>query len=117
FPEHSLNPDPARCDVRHICGTSTQKDRHYNTPRTWFAQRYLSPNASLGQRPEDSEMPFIRKAEFKIANEDIQYVLKSHFNETPYDPMGDAPERKTYRAISSSRTAESHILQVRNQIA
>lgn len=64
------------------------KDRHYNTPRTWFAQRYLSPNASLGQRPEDSEMPFIRKAEFKIANEGIQYVLKSHFNETPYDPMG-----------------------------
>lgn len=59
-------------------------------------------------------MPFIRKVEFKIANEDIQYVLKSHFNETPYDPMGDAPESKTYRAISLSRTAQSHILQVRN---
>ena len=28
--------------------------------------------------------------------------------------MGDAPERKTYRAISLSRTAQSHILQVRN---
>ena len=112
--EHQLNPDHDRWDFRHIFGTSTQKDRHYNTPRTWFAQRYLSPNASLGQRPEDSEMPFIRKAEFKIANEDIQYVLKSHFNETPYDPMGDAPERKTYRAISLSRTAQSHILQVRN---
>ena len=64
--------------------------------------------------PEDSEMPFIRKAEFKISNEDIQYVLKSHFNETPYDPMGDSPENKTYRAISLSRTAQSHILQVRN---
>ncbi len=112
--EHQLNPDHDRWDFRHIFGTSTQKDRHYNTPRTWFAQRYLSPNASLGQRPEDSEMPFIRKAEFKIANEDIQYVLKSHFNETPYDPMGDALERKTYRAISLSRTAQSHILQVRD---
>lgn len=112
--QHDLNPDFDRWDFRHIFGTSTQKDRHYNTPRTWFAQRYLSPKASQGQQPEDAEMPFIRKAEFKIANEDIQYVLKSHFNETPYDPMSDSPENKTYRAISLSRTAQSHILQVRN---
>ena len=112
--EHQLNPDENRWDFRHIFGTSTQKDRHYNTPRTWFAQRYLSPKASQGQTPEDDEMPFIRKAEFKISHEDIQYVLKSHFNETPYDPMGNSPENKTYRAISLSRTAQSHILQVRN---
>lgn len=112
--DHQLNPDENRWDFRHIFGTSTQKDRHYNTPRTWFAQRYLSPKAAQGQTPEDGEMPFIRKAEFKISPEDIQYVLKSHFNETPYDPMGDSPERKTYRAISLSRTAQSHILQVRD---
>lgn len=113
--DHQLNPDLERWNFRRIFGTSTQKDRHYNTPRTWFAQRYLSPQASKGQEPEDGDMPFIRKAEFKIAVEDIQYVLKSHFNETKYDPMGNTPESKTYRAISLSRTAESHILQLRNQ--
>lgn len=113
--EHELNPDlDGRWDFRHIFGTNTKKDHHYNTPRTWFAQRYLSPKAAAGQTPEDPDMPFIRKAEFKISNEDIQYVLKSHFNETPYDPMSDSPESKKYRAISLSRTAQSHILQVRN---
>lgn len=112
--QHQLNPDDDKWNFRHIFGTSTQKDRHYNTPRTWFAQRYLSPVAAKGQEPEDNDMPFIRKAEFKIAVEDVQYVLKSHFNETKYDPMGTAPERKTYRAISLSRTAESHILQLRD---
>ena len=33
-------------------------------------------------------MPFIRKPDHKISVEDIQYVLKSHYNETPYDPLG-----------------------------
>ncbi|MGQ5708688.1 C69 family dipeptidase [Lactobacillus sp. PSON] len=112
--KHQLNPDENRWDFRHIFGTKTKKDHHYNTPRTWFAQRYLSPKAAKDQMPEDDEMPFIRKAEFKISFEDIQYILKSHFNETPYDPMSDSPQNKTYRAISLSRTAQSHILQVRN---
>lgn len=60
-------------------------------------------------------MPFIRKANRKISIEDIQYVLKSHFNETQFDPLGSGSEhdRKTYRAISLSRTANSHILQMR----
>ncbi|MDE3750822.1 C69 family dipeptidase [Pediococcus pentosaceus] len=112
--EHHLNPDRDRWNFRHIFGTDTEKDHHYNTPRVWFAQRYLNPE--IDQDPESPELPFIRKASRKIAVEDIQYILKSHYNETKYDPLGSGSEhdRKTYRAISLSRTANSHILQMRD---
>lgn len=117
--EHGLNPDTDRWDFRHIFGTVSQFDHHYNTPRVWFAQRYLSPKAAAGQTPEDDEMPFIRKAERKIAVEDIQYILKSHYNETPYDPLGHGTEeqKKVYRSIALARTAESHIVSVNGQAA
>lgn len=113
--EHDLNPDFDRWDFRHIFGTDTEKDHHYNTPRVWFAQRYLNPSDDT-QDPESAELPFIRKPERKIAVEDIQYILKSHYNETKYDPLGSGSEhdKKTYRAISLSRTANSHILQMRD---
>lgn len=112
--ENDLNPDFDRWDFRHIFGTDTEQDHHYNTPRVWFAQRYLNP--SIEQDPESPEIPFIRKAEKKIAVEDIQYILKSHYNETKYDPMGSGSDhdKRTYRAISLSRTANSHILQMRD---
>lgn len=115
---HGLNPDHDQWNFRHIFGTNTKKDHHYNTPRVWFAQRYLNPVAAANQTPESADMPFIRKPERKIAVEDIQYILKSHYNETKYDPLGDGDEhdRKTYRAISLSRTAQSHILQMRNNV-
>lgn len=112
---HDLNPDKDQWNFRHIFGTNTKKDHHYNTPRVWFAQRYFSPIASAGQTPESQDMPFIRKAERKLSLEDIEYVLRSHYNETKYDPLGEGSEddKRRYRAISLSRTAQSHILQVR----
>ena len=116
--ENNLNPDFDRWDFRHIFGTDTEQDHHYNTPRVWFAQRYLNPIASANQTPESPDMPFIRKPEHKISLEDIQYLLKSHYNETKYDPLGDGNDhdRHVYRAISLSRTAQSHILQMRNNV-
>lgn len=112
--KNNLNPDFDRWDFRHIFGTDTEKDHHYNTPRVWFAQSFLNP--SIEQDPESAEIPFIRKPERKITVEDIQYILKSHYNETKYDPLGSGNEhdKKTYRAISLSRTANSHILQMRD---
>ncbi|ATO44575.1 C69 family dipeptidase [Loigolactobacillus coryniformis] len=111
---NQLNPDADRWNFRHIFGTNTEKDHHYNTPRVWFTQRYLNPE--IEQDPESPELPFIRKASRKISVEDIQYILKSHYNETKYDPLGHGSEhdKKTYRAISLSRTANSHILQMRD---
>ncbi|WP_461214995.1 C69 family dipeptidase [Lacticaseibacillus sp. GG6-2] len=112
--EHHLNPDFEGFNFRHIFGTDTEKDHHYNTPRVWFAQRYFNPE-DQGQDPESAELPFIRKPSRKLSIEDIQYVLKSHFDETQYDPLGGGSDhdKLTYRAISLSRTANSHILQMR----
>lgn len=112
--EHDLNPDEDRWDFRHIFGTSTKQDRHYNTPRVWFGQKYLNP--SIQQDPESDDLPFLRKAERKISVEDIEYILASHYNETQFDPIGGGSDddKKRYRAISLSRTANSHILQMRD---
>lgn len=106
----------SKWNFRHIFGTDTEKDRHYNTPRVWYAQRYLNPEDK--QEPESMELPFIRKANRKISVEDVQYILKSHFNETEYDPLGTGTEaqKTTYRAISLSRTANAHIVQIRNNV-
>ena len=113
--ENDLNPDENAWNFRHIFGTNTKKDHHYNTPRVWFAQKYLNPETAEFQGPESTDMPFVRKPAHKISVEDIQYILKSHYNETPYDPLGNGSEadKKKYRAIALSRTANSHILQAR----
>ncbi|WP_334351983.1 C69 family dipeptidase [Companilactobacillus sp. HBUAS56257] len=110
---NQLNPDFNRWDFRHIFGTDTKKDRHYNTPRVWYGQKVLNP--STEQDPESSELPFLRKPEKKIAVEDIQRILASHYNETKFDPLGSGSDedKKRYRAISLSRTENSHILQLR----
>ena len=110
--DNQLNPDFDRWDFRHIFGTDTKKDRHYNTPRVWYGQKVLNP--STQQDPESSELPFLRKPEKKIAVEDIQRILASHYNETKFDPLGSgsAEDKKRYRAISLSRTENSHILQM-----
>lgn len=114
---HHLNPDETGFNFRHIFGTDTEKDHHYNTPRVWFAQRYFNPE-DQSQNPESAELPFIRKPSRKLSLEDIQYVLKSHYDETQYDPLGGGSthDKLTYRAISLSRTANSHILQGRSDV-
>lgn len=115
---YKLNPDREGFNFRHIFGTSTEKDRVYNTPRAWFAQKYLNPE--IEQSPTSNDIPFIRKANRLISVEDVQYILSSHYNETVYDPIGTAGseyEKTRFRAISLSRTAESHILQLRPDAA
>lgn len=111
-----LNPDKTGWNFRHIFGTSTEKDRHYNTPRVWFGQHYLNPE--IEQDPQSSELPFICHTEHKISVEDVGYVLSSHYNETPYDPFGhaDDKDRLKFRPISMNRTQNSHVLQIRNNV-
>lgn len=114
--EHHLNPDQSGWNFRHIFGTSTEKDRHYNTPRVWYGQRYLMPDVE--QSPTSSELPFICHANRKISVADISFILGSHYNETDYDPLGNGPEKlKTkFRPISMNRTQNSHVLQLRNNV-
>ncbi|MFC6274214.1 C69 family dipeptidase [Levilactobacillus tangyuanensis] len=111
-----LNPDQNGWNFRHIFGTSNEKDRHYNTPRVWFGQRVLNPE--IDQDPQSSDLPFICRTSHKISVEDVEYILSSHYNETPYDPFGQGSEadRKKFRPISMNRTQNSHVLQIRNDV-
>ncbi|MFT8317418.1 MAG: C69 family dipeptidase [Sporolactobacillus sp.] len=114
--DHHLNPDSEGWNFRHTFGTSNEKDRHYNTPRVWFAQRYLNPE--IEQDPMSSDLPFICHTTHKISVEDIEYILGSHYNETPYDPLGkaDSKQRLLFRPIAMNRTQNSHVLQIRNHV-
>lgn len=109
---HHLNPDHAGWNYAHIFGTATEEDRHYNTSRVWYAQKYLNPE--IEQDPEDCDLPFIRKASRLITREDIQFILGSHYEETEFDPLGTGDEqaRKRYRPIGVNRTNNAHILQL-----
>lgn len=114
--EHHLNAHSAGFNFRRIFGTDNEKDRHYNTSRVWYGQHYLNPE--IEQDPQSSDLPFICKASRKIAVEDVEYILSSHYNETKYDPFGhaDDKDRLKFRPISMNRTQNSHVLQIRNDV-
>lgn len=114
--DNNLNPDRDQWNVRHIFGTSNEKDRHYNTPRVWFGQKYLNPE--IEQDPESSNLPFLRHANRLISLEDIEYIEGSHYNETKFDPLGsgEKADKLRYRPISLNRTQQSHVLQIRNNV-
>lgn len=114
--KHHLNPDKTGWNFRHIFGTYTEQDRHYNTNRQWYAQKYFNPE--IEQDPQDGDLPFIRKADKLIAKEDIEFVLGSHYQDTPYDPFGKGTEEEKhrYRPIGLNRTQNSHILQIRSDV-
>lgn len=114
--KYHLNPDENEFNFRHIFGTSNEKDRHYNTPRVWYGQRYLTPE--MVQSPTSADMPFICKANRKIKVTDVEFILGSHYNETDYDPLGKGPEdlKTKFRPIAMNRTQNSHVLQIRNDV-
>lgn len=114
---HHLNPDVEGWNFRHIFGTATTFDQHYNTPRQWYGHRLLSPDIKMD--PLDFDLPFILKPDHKITLEDVQEVLASHYQGTVYDPLGHEgteQEKHLFRPISLNRTQNSHVLQVRNDL-
>lgn len=115
--DHRLNPDKQGWDFRHIFGTANVFDQHYNTPRQWYGHRLLSPSVTMD--PLDFDLPFIMRTNHKISLEDVEAVLSSHYQGTPYDPLGhEGTERQKnlFRPISLNRTQNSHVLQVRNDL-
>lgn len=114
--KHHLNVDATGWNFRHIFGTFNEKDRHYNTPRVWYAQKYLNPE--IEQDPESGELPFICHTSHKISVEDVEFILGSHYNETPFDPLSpdETADKYRYRPISMNRTQNSHVLQIRNDV-
>lgn len=114
--EHRLNPDGGRFNSRHIFGTHSIQDQHYNTPRVWYGHKLLTPSAF--EEPTSMELPFIQHAEKKISLDDVAAILGSHYQETPFDPIGNgsADDRKQFRAIGLARTENSHLLQLRRNV-
>lgn len=97
---------------RHAFGTATHKDHIYNTPRAWYMQRYFNPSLDWDSEqaiytPTSDDIPWCAIPERKIGIEDVDCVLSSHFEGTPYDPYGNlgTPEsRHRYRTIGINRT-------------
>ncbi len=83
---HHLNPS-SHFNFRKIFGSDTQLDRHYNTPRAWYGQRYFDPESVKDKTPMSNDLPFICHANRKITIEDIKFVLSSHYQDTPYDHL------------------------------
>ena len=117
--KHHLNPYPDSFNFRKIFATEDEADAYYNTPRTWYGQKLFNP--SIEQDPTSQDMPFLRRPEKKIAVEDVQFFLTSHYNQTPYDPMGTyssgTPEdQRKFRSIALDRNQSSCIMQIRNDV-
>lgn len=117
--QHHLNPNPLDFNFRNIFGSQNEADTYYNTPRTWYGQKLFNP--SVEQDPRSQNMPFCRKPEKKIAIEDVQYFLSSHYNGTKYDPMGthssgSKEEQNKFRPIAIDRNQSSCILQIRSDV-
>ena len=124
--DHRLNPDAdeylGEYHFRRIFATASQQDVHYNAPRVWYGQRYLStptPEFSLlqeGENPQYLDTAFVFEPGRKITVDDVDFVLSSHYDGTEFDPLsnlGTPVTRKRYRPISLTRTQEGHILQMR----
>ncbi len=117
--QNHLNPNPGTFNFRNIFGTQDEADAYYNTPRSWYGQKLFTP--SLKQEPTSQNIPFIQHAEKKIAVEDVEKFLSSHYNGTPYDPMGTfasgtPEEQRKFRSIALDRNQSSCILQIRNDV-
>lgn len=114
--QHHLNPDKHGWNFRHIFGTANFFDQHYNTPRQWYGHKILNPTVEMD--PLDFDLPFIMRSDRKLTLEDVEQVLSSHYQGTPYDPLGKGTdeEKHLFRPISLNRTQNSHVLQVRNDL-
>ncbi len=113
--ENHLNPDPSgkTFNFRKIFGTADLSDTVYNTPRVWYGLKMFSPE--LNFEPTSQEMPFINQANRKLSLFDVEDFLSSHYQGTPFDPIGEGSEhdKHLYRPISLAKTQEAHILQIR----
>ena len=95
------------CNPRIVFGTATAKDHIYNTPRAWYMYRYLDPADAENLTPESDDIPWCLEPENAVTVEDVDFLLGSHFEGTPYDPygtQGTEESRHRYRPIGINRT-------------
>lgn len=109
-------------NARYAFGSHEDADHVYNTPRAWYMERYLNPHTyywdgpTADYRPDSNDIPWSLIPEKKITEEDVKYLLSSHFQGTPYDPYasyGDPSMRGAFRSIGVNRTDFMSLLQIR----
>ena len=104
------------CNPRVVFGTATAKDHIYNTPRAWYMYRYLDPADAENLTPESDDIPWCLEPENAVTVEDVDFLLGSHFEGTPYDPygtQGTEESRHRYRPIGINRTGHMVAMQIR----
>lgn len=114
--KYHLNPNPNGVfNFRDIFAPKDEADQRYNTPRMWYGQKLFNPE--IEQEITSFDMPFCRVPVKKIAIEDVQFYLSSHYNGTEYDYLSlkDTSEAKktAYRPIAVTTAQECSILQLR----
>ena len=118
-----LNQD-GTFNPRNIFGSCRDMDHVYNTPRAWFMGRYLTPVSHRWEgpeaefTPESNNIPWGLRPDRKVAPEDVQYLLSSHYQGTDYDPYinRDTGKRGMYRSIGINRTGVTTICQIRPDV-
>jgi dipeptidase len=110
---HLNNSTDGSFNFRNIFGTHNESDMYYNNPRVWYGQKMFNPEVL--QDPESHNMPFIRKPSHLISLQEAQQFLASHYEGTPFDPVGKGSnaDKHRYRPISLAKAQESHVLQIR----
>lgn len=112
--EHHLNPHEEGFNFREIFGTHDRADAIYSTPRVWYGHQLFSKSKAQAEQPEDQDLPFLMQPDRKLSILDAQRYLASHYQGTPFDPVGrgSQEEKHRYRPISLAKTQESHLLQM-----
>ena len=118
-----LNRD-GKFNPRNIFGSRRDRDHLYNTPRAWFMGRYLTPESHRWEgpdaefTPESDNIPWSLRPDRKVAAEDVQYLLSSHYQGTDYDPYlnRDTGRRGMYRSIGINWTGVTTNCQIRPDV-
>ncbi|KAB7790625.1 C69 family dipeptidase [Bifidobacterium leontopitheci] len=115
---------PDHFNPRTVFGSTSPRDHIYNTPRAWYMQRHLNPSEDWDSpaaryTPSSDDIPWCRVPENKVTIEDVDFLLGSHFEDTPYDPYGTlgTPEsRHRYRPIGVNRTGHMVAIELRPDV-
>ena len=121
----SMDADPHHLNPRRLFGTRSDRDHIYNTPRAWYMQRYLNPSddwdsPAARYTPDSDDIPWCRRPESKVSIEDVDFLMSSHFEGTPYDPYGTRgteETRRRYRPIGINRNGQLVALQIRPYVS
>ncbi len=85
----------------------------YNYPRVWIVQHILNPGLKTEINKNQQDYPVFLTPKHKISLQDVEAIMRNHYQGTPMDPYVNADPVGHYRPISVFRCVESHIVQVR----